>query len=172
MLRPYRVRWRPASRTKPRQSPRFRRAPSPAIRPRAGTVETYRIKTRLPAPCPSPTASLPVNTAPGGECVSCGTQNSANIFNSSAAALKLAPLANNGGSTQTMIFKVGKERNRTLPLSQDHLQRAAALGPISQFSKPNSASSFRRPRDGERTLRPTRTAAKERRLPFARAFVA
>jgi len=43
------------------------------------------------------------NTAPAGDCVSCGTQNSANIFNSSAAALKLAPLANNGGSTQTMM---------------------------------------------------------------------
>jgi CSLREA domain-containing protein len=47
------------------------------------------------------------NTDPGGDCVSCGTQNSANLFNSSAAALKLAPLANNGGSTQTMMPATG-----------------------------------------------------------------
>ncbi len=47
------------------------------------------------------------NTAPGGDCISCGTQNSANIFNSSAAALKLAPLANNGGSIQTMMPAAG-----------------------------------------------------------------
>ncbi len=43
------------------------------------------------------------NTAPGGDCISCGTQNAANIFSASAASLKLAPLANNGGSTQTMM---------------------------------------------------------------------
>ncbi len=43
------------------------------------------------------------NTAPGGDCISCGSQNAANIFSTSAASLKLAPLANNGGSTQTMM---------------------------------------------------------------------
>jgi predicted outer membrane repeat protein len=43
------------------------------------------------------------NTAPGGDCVTCGTQDAANIFSASAASLKLAPLANNGGPTQTAM---------------------------------------------------------------------
>ena len=43
------------------------------------------------------------NATPGGDCVSCGTQNPSNIFDASFATLKLGPLTNNGGPTQTMM---------------------------------------------------------------------
>jgi hypothetical protein len=43
------------------------------------------------------------NTAPGGDCATCGAQNAANLFDTTAATLKLNPLSNNGGETQTMI---------------------------------------------------------------------
>jgi hypothetical protein len=43
------------------------------------------------------------NTAPGGDCITCGTQTPENIFNTAAAVLKLSPLANNGGPTQTLM---------------------------------------------------------------------
>jgi len=43
------------------------------------------------------------NTAPGGDCVSCGTQVSFNLFDVAAATLKLGPLANNGGPTETLL---------------------------------------------------------------------
>ncbi len=47
------------------------------------------------------------NTAPGGDCVGCGIQVSFNLFNISAATLKLGPLANNGGVTSTLLPLAG-----------------------------------------------------------------
>jgi FG-GAP-like repeat/Abnormal spindle-like microcephaly-assoc'd, ASPM-SPD-2-Hydin len=43
------------------------------------------------------------NTASGGDCIACGTQLGFNLFNVPAATLKLGPLANNGGPTETML---------------------------------------------------------------------
>lgn len=47
------------------------------------------------------------NTALGGDCGSCGVQVSFNLFDVSAASLKLAPLANNGGPTETLLPLTG-----------------------------------------------------------------
>ena len=47
------------------------------------------------------------NTAPGGDCLNCGVQSPFNLFDASASALQLGSLAENGGSTQTMVPKPG-----------------------------------------------------------------
>ena len=47
------------------------------------------------------------NTAPGGDCLSCGPQSAFNLFDASAADLQLGSLAENGGSTQTMVPQPG-----------------------------------------------------------------
>jgi large repetitive protein len=47
------------------------------------------------------------NASPGGDCLNCGTQTSFNLFDVPAAALKLGPLASNGGPAQTMVPLLG-----------------------------------------------------------------
>ena len=47
------------------------------------------------------------NTALGGDCVSCGTQISFNLFDVSSATLKLGPLVNHGGPTETLLPLAG-----------------------------------------------------------------
>ena len=47
------------------------------------------------------------NTAPGGDCVGCGSQISFNLFDVAAATLKLGALANNGGPTETLLPLAG-----------------------------------------------------------------
>jgi hypothetical protein len=47
------------------------------------------------------------NTALGGDCVSCGVQVSFNLFDVSAATLKLGTLATNGGPTETLLPLIG-----------------------------------------------------------------
>jgi hypothetical protein len=80
------------------------------------------------------------NTALGGDCVSCGTQVSFNLFGVSAATLKLGTLANNGGPTQTLLPLAGSPvigggsvalaTNSGLPQSLTNDQRGAGYARI------------------------------------------
>jgi len=80
------------------------------------------------------------NTSPGDDCLNCGTQSNSNLFDVAAAALKLAPLANNGGPTQTLLPLAGSPAigagstsialNPGLPQSLANDQRGAGFARI------------------------------------------
>ncbi len=102
------------------------------------------------------------NTAPGGDCVSCGAQDNSNIFDVGAVTLKLGALAQNGGPTRTLLplagspaiggGSVGLVTDSGLPQSLANDQRgngyvrvvnnAVDLGAVQYNSGPVSSLSF------------------------------